>query len=292
MTISAKVIADSVSTAGVRLTTLQLRYPRFIHAEFMTHREFSRNASSSRAIPVEKLLADVEEDPAAPLHWGKNQRGMQAEEELDPEQGLGLWMDGCRKACAVARDLAAAGYHKQVVNRIIEPYSHINVLVSSTNWANFFALRRHPDAQPEIQAVADAVFFERERSKPRLLQAGEWHLPFADDEETELACLAQIEENRLYGGVRSEAISLQRMVSVARCARVSYLTQRGTRSTVIEDIALFSRLMGSEPLHASPAEHQATPDPAHERPEWHGNFSGWSQYRKTFPNEYVQETKA
>jgi hypothetical protein len=70
VSITAKVIADSIADGCPRLITLQLRYPRFIHSEFMTHRAFSRNASSSRAIPVERLIQDVIDDPAMPVYWG------------------------------------------------------------------------------------------------------------------------------------------------------------------------------------------------------------------------------
>ena len=78
-----KVIADSISESGKRITTFQLKYPRFIHSEVMTHRVFSRNASSSRAIPVKKMIEQVRNNPAMPIHWGANQSGMQAKNELN-----------------------------------------------------------------------------------------------------------------------------------------------------------------------------------------------------------------
>ena len=154
MTITAKIIADSISPAGARLTTLQLRYPRFIHAEFMTHRMFSRNASSSRAIPVERLIQDVLDDPAMPVFWGKNQPGMQAREDhhaLVGGEGVSgydhfddsitreaAWLISRGIAIQHAREFAKAGYHKQIVNRLLEPFSHINVVVTATEWENFF----------------------------------------------------------------------------------------------------------------------------------------------------------
>jgi hypothetical protein len=282
MTITAKMIADSINPQGKRICTIQLRYPRFIHAEFMTHRVFSRNASSSRAIPVEKLIQDIINDTAMPLHWGKNQPGMQAKEECDelvwlpnetdPDRALDwatgrdlAWIWGRDQAIILARAYAAAGYHKQIVNRILEPFSHINVLVTSTEWDNFFELRDHPDAQPEIMVLAQAMKKTMVESKPILLNEKEWHIPYV---EWEAGLLLGWET----------AIKL----SVARCARVSYLTQDGKVPSIEADLALYDRLVGSKPLHASPAEHQARPnmDIWGEELLLEGNFQGWVQYRK------------
>lgn len=275
MTITAKIVTDSVSTEGIRLTTLQLRYPRFIHSEFMTHRVFSRNASSSRAIPVERLIQDVLDDPAMPIHWGKNQRGMWAGEECSAQVELydplpvdiyykvsreDAWLEARDNAISIARAFSQAGYHKQIVNRLLEPFCHINVVCTATEWSNFFALRDHPGAQPEIQVLALAMKQAMAESTPQLLRAGEWHLPY----------------------VKS---SLKQFVpiSVARCARVSYLTQDGKEPNIDQDLALYDRLVGSEPIHASPAEHQATPDAPDEgskQPHLWGNLRGWCQYRR------------
>lgn len=308
MTISAKVVADSVSPQGIRLTTLQLRYPKFIHSEFMTHRVFSRNASSSRAIPVERLTKDVIDDPVYPMHWGKNQPGMQADEECEepvarclmpmfgivdqegftskPMERSAAWDDLRSYTIRVAREYAKAGYHKQIVNRLLEPFCHINVVVTATEWSNFFALRCHPGAQPEMRVLAEAMRDAMAASTPNLLQPGEWHLPYFVGEGDTYA------ERVEYVG-QDNAIK----VSVARCARVSYLTQEGKEPSIEEDLKLYDRLVGAVPLHASPAEHQATPDTeiaGYERQgtraRWeneskHGNFCGWIQYRKTLDGE-------
>jgi thymidylate synthase ThyX len=279
MTITARAIADSFSLfGGSRLTTFELRYPRFIHSEVMTHRVFSRNASSSRAIPVKKLIEDVMNDPAMPIHWGKNQKGMQAEEELSPqdiEKAKNRWLAARDQAVEAARELDAIGAHKQIVNRILEPFSHITVTVTATQWSNFFALRCHPDAQPEIQALGDAVWKAREESEPALLDTGQWHLPYITRAEIDNL---SIKTNDLI------------KMSVARCARTSYLTHDKKEPSIEQDLALYDRLVGSEPLHASPAEHQATPDMMDSNGQWrnrelHGNLVGWIQYRKTLPNE-------
>jgi len=289
VTITAKIVADSISEQGIRLTTMQLRYPKFIHGEFMTHRVFSRNASSSRAIPVERLIQDIIDDPAMFIFWGKNKPGMQASEELDGEEretAIMRWLSARDIAAEWALSMHKLGVHKQIVNRIIEPWCHINVVVTATDWANFFALRLHKDAQPEMRALAEAMWNAQELSTPTLLQQDEWHLPYCSDVHGK-RCTAHSDD----------AIK----VSVARCARVSYLTQEGKHPTIEDDLKLYERLVGSTPLHASPAEHQATPD--HQSPQgtvsacyvdWakpteHGNFHGWRQYRKMLLNENVED---
>lgn len=292
MTIEATVIRDSVSPDDIRITSVQLRYPRFIHAELMTHRVFSRNASSSRAIPVEKMIEDLRRDPAMPVHWGTNKPGMQAGEELT---GLNLsdakqyWIDAMYMAISEAQKLIELGLHKQIANRILEPWAHINVLVTSTSWANFFALRRHPDAQPEIKELADRIYEAMGTSTPNELQPGEWHLPYItqDDRENIEWSIMPFEDQS------GAAIDIALKVSVARCARVSYLTHDQKPTTIEADLALYDRLVGSEPLHASPAEHIASPDVyadgAWTNPHLQANYKGWIQYRKTLPYEFVPD---
>lgn len=283
MTITAEIIADSISPDGIRLTTFQLRYPRFIHSEFMTHRLFSRNASSSRAIPVNRMIEDLRRDPAMPVFWGSNKPGMQAGDELDTDdifQARQIWLDAMETAIIAAENLMAVGLHKQIANRILEPWAHINVVVTATDWENFFTLRRHKDAQPEIKALADAMYEEMQISEIVTLQNGQWHLPYIN-----------LEDEFPDQGEKPDIETLKK-VSVARCARVSYLTHDGKETTIEKDLALYERLLGSQPLHASPAEHQATPDEQDEHGNWknsqlHGNFSGWKQFRKYLPNEYV-----
>lgn len=291
MTIKATVIADSISEPSPRLTTFQLKYPKFIHGEFMTHRVFSRNASSSRAIPVKRLIQDVMDDPAIPIHWGANQKGMQADKECDvrvPVYGWGGGTDRTNEgAWLLARDNAVkaatafdiCGYHKQIVNRLLEPFVHINVVCTATNYSNFFALRRHKDAQPEMKALADAMWEAMESSEPVFMETGSWHLPYVtNDDWTSL--------QRRVGMIHEVAVDLGRRVSVARCARVSYLTQDGKEPSIEEDFRLYDRLVGSVPLHASPAEHQATPSSLLSSQDLGGNLGyGWVQFRKTLPGE-------
>lgn len=264
MSIEAKIILDSISHKGVRLTTFQLKYHRFIHSELMTHRVFSRNASSSRAIPVMKVLKQVWNDPAIPLHWGKNQPGMQANAQLagwKKTAARALWTLAGKAACVFAYAMVKVGLHKQVANRILEPWQFIHVVLSSTEFANWFALRDHPDAQPEIQELAKKMRMQLRLSIPTKLRPGQWHLPY----------LTEMERTVLSTGTA-------RKVSAARCCRVSYLKHDGGASDFIEDEKLCDRLAKSKPIHASPFEHVAQPlENSNLRS---GNFQGWMQYRE------------
>jgi hypothetical protein len=311
-TISAKSILASqhAQRSDVRLDTLLLRYPKVIHAEFMTHRMFSRNAASSRAIPIEKLIQSVIDDPFIPLHWGKNQPGMQAGEEHSNQvhnwheydtplairdqflTNEDAWLQAVDQAVRATEAFSEAGYHKQIVNRLLEPFSHITVVVSSTNWSNFLPLRDHPDAEPHMRLLAQEVRKALDGAEVQTLQPGEWHLPFvtAEDWETAWQCAGRLNE----GGVRMttpEQIQLLIKLSVARCASTSYKTVDGFDMTLERAIELHDKLVGSRPLHASPAEHACQADDWWKDagvwgyPGQHGNFVGFRQYRKMLPNE-------
>lgn len=260
--ITAKVVAASVNQYNKPVYTLELQYPRFVHSEFMTHRVFSRNAASSRAIPVAKMIEQVRRDPAMPIHWGKNQPGMQAHEELaDTMEARQQWQMAARQAADRAEAMAAIGLHKQICNRVLEPFQLMKTIVTSTEWDNFFELRAHPDAQPEIQALAVTMWDAITACTPVLLVVGQWHLPYVMEMERER--------------YRDDLLL---MLSTARCARVSYLTHDGQTPDVDKDVDLYQKLVGSEPLHASPAEHQATP--AKYADTKSGNFTGWIQHRQ------------
>ena len=243
--ISAKVVADSVSYTGKRITTLEVKFHRFILSEFDTHRVFSRNFSSSRAIPTKKLLEQVRTNPAMPVHWGKNQSGMQANGELEGialEEAKKQWRFAAIDAADNAERLANLGLHKQLVNRCVETYLYVTGIVTSTEWDNFFELRDHPDAQPEFRVLAKEMRKALTNSLPKMLDDFEWHLPYVTPSEIE-----------------TYPLDLCQKISAARCCRVSYLKHDGTKPNIDEDLALFDRLAGSVPLHASPLEHQATP---------------------------------
>ena len=279
--IKAEIVCDSMAPSGVRLTTFVLTYPRFIHSEFMTHRMFSRNASSSRAIPVKKSIQMVRDNPAIPLAFTKNQKGMQGGAALDQEahdKAVKAWLEGRDRAVEIAERLADLEVHKQYANRVLEPWAHITVVVTATDWDNFFALRCHEAAQPEIHALADQMYEAYIGSKPMHIKWQSWHLPFIDEEDlvvTKNFCWAN--------GLSTTKMLIKR--SVAKCARVSYLNHDGSRTTIDQDIELYERLVGSAPIHASPAEHQAKAirDPKLRS----GNLRGWIQYRKLLANENV-----
>lgn len=273
--IEAKVVLSSIGPTGVRLTTFVLTYPRFIHSEFMTHRMISRNASSSRAIPVKKQIEMVLMNPAVPLAFTKNQKGMRggaALEDAAHNAAIAAWIEGRDRAVEIANKLADLEVHKQYANRVLEPYAHITVVATATDWDNFFALRIHPAAQPEIHALAKAMYAEYERCPVQRLEAGQWHLPFVRREEI-AACESDYPIK----------------MSVARCARVSYLNHEGKEPTLAEDLQLYDRLLGGVPIHASPAEHQGMARSSEWQVYRSGNFKGWIQYRKMLHNENIEQ---
>ena len=317
--ISAKIIADSVSEHdGSRITTFELEYHRYVHAEFMTHRLFSRNAASSRAIPVDKALARINTQPATPTHWGKNQPGMQANEENNEPVTLTIdvkgkptavnmgkedaWQHAARSACSMARVFNAAGYHKQIVNRLTEPFQMIKVVCTATEYDNFFALRLHKDAQPEIQELARCMWEAREKSEPMSLQSGEWHLPYVEryiDKSSQSRHYYILDEK---GKEIDLSLGVALAVSASCCAQVSY---RALDMSIEKAERIFKMLIESRPSHASPVEHQATPilNPRVDAEyvdkgtthfdltghAWSGNFKGWVQHRQLIQDHTVWE---
>jgi hypothetical protein len=294
MSYCAQILADSLSPAGQRLTTLEVTFPRMVLAEFNTHRVFSRNSASSRAIPVKKQLQRVLAAPFVPREFGANQPGMQAGAPLSGAQAQAAereWLSARDSAvahvlrllvnphvCAADADaVTLAGVvedvsmtdpgedwlnvHKQLANRLLEPFMWHTLIVTSTEWSNFFHLRAHADAQPEIRDIAELMRKAYEVSEPVPVADGEWHLPLITDGDAELS-----DEDRV-------------KVCVGRCARVSYLTHDGRRDPAA-DLILYDRLWAGG--HLSPFEHVARPSAGD---EWHGNFRGWRAHRQDLPNE-------
>lgn len=264
----AKVIADSIwyptksplTHQGNRVTTLEIILPKVLLAEFNTHRVFTRNFSSSRAIPT-KRVNDIES--FYPVYWGQNQPGMKALlTEISDEnkaKAQKIWQDTidyCKESC---RQLAELGLHKQWANRPNDWHIMAKGIVTSTEFENFLELRDHKDAQPEIAELARDIKECLSESTPLILKHSEWHLPYVLDEE-----------RKMYG---IEALT---KISSARCARVSYMTHDGRKPNILEDFKLHDDLVGSVPIHASPTEHQCTPG---EPDKFHKNFYGWIQYR-------------
>lgn len=271
----AKIIADSMNESGHRLTTMQVTFHRFVLAELNTHRTLSRSSASSRAIPVVKQLRRVQEDLAWPLSWPAEQKGMQGGESLSPETIEEIkhnWEIARDDMVEIASRCVRDGLHKSVVNRLLEPFMYHTAIISATAFENFFNQRCSPLAQPELRAAAELMQHAYWNSIPKLLCVGEWHLPYIQEDEM------------------SEDQDKLIKVSVARCARVSYLTQDGVRD-MSEDLALYERLVNADPPHYSPAEMVATPDldnvhtvnPASTKlhlilPKY-GNYVGWKQHR-------------
>lgn len=269
---SAKIIADSVSVAGDRLTTMEVCFPRMVLSEFNTHRMFSRNSASSRAIPFIKQVERILASPFVPEYWGLHQSGMQASKQADKktqELAKQEWLRARSEAVAHAILFNDLGLHKQLINRLLEPFMWHTVIVTATEWSNFFALRAHPDAQPEIRRIAELMQTAYTESTPKKLKDDQWHLPLIQPDE--------------YDGVFEKSEDA-RKISAARCARVSYLTHEGKRD-LKADLTLYKRL--TDGGHMSPLEHAARPLTTAERKEneWRGNFKGWMQLRKLVPNE-------
>lgn len=252
--ITAKVICDSVSPDGVRITTLEIEYPRFIHGEFMTHRTLSKNSSSSRAIPIQKMLDQIESNMAIPLYWGKNKSGMQAVDEVDELTKANseiMWRGCFWKAKDTASWMSEDGLHKQVPNRLTEPFQMMKVVVTGTDWDNFFNLRIHPDAQPEICMLAYKIYKAMEESNPVKLKVGDWHLPYVNIGWNGKGDIAYFNDT-------FDAIDLEDAIKISAscCAQVSY---RNTDMSLEKADKIFNMLIKSDVLHASCFEHLATP---------------------------------
>lgn len=299
--ISAKIIADSISPEGLRMTTMEIEYPRFILAELNTHRMLSKNSASSRAIPVKTMHEHIKAHPATPVYWGKNQPGMQASTELtgtDITDAQFIWRRAMDDALHWAWALAdRVGLHKQVANRITEPWMTMKTVISGTEWNNFWWLRAHRDAQPEIHQLALVMQEAYNASVPQLLYPGEWHVPYVTTYRS------IINNELLYADNKGDDITAEeaRVISASCCAQVSY---RKNDDSFEKAQKIFDQLIKSQPCHASPVEHQATPmDMAtmcRFEPEtweegithvsansdlWSGNLRGWIQHRKLIAGE-------
>jgi thymidylate synthase ThyX len=247
MAYACRILADSISPAGHRLTSFEVTFPRIVLAEVNTHRMLSRNSASSRAIPVERRIAAVETDPFVPAEFGKNKKGMQHDEVLSAEEAQRAedeWAWACSKAIEQARRLAELGVHKQLANRLLEPFAWHTAVITATDWDNFSHLRVNPAAQGEFRRAAEMMLEAYKTSEPHPVNYGDWHTPYVEPGE---AFNLEVGAYAAFAAAR---------ISAARCARVSYLTQDGKRDAN-EDLALYERLVG--PGHLSPLEHPARP---------------------------------
>lgn len=301
--IVARIVADSVNKNGNRITTFELEYHRFIHSEIMTHRLFSRNAMSSRAVPVSKMIEQVRNNPATPIHWGKNQAGMQADEVLVEESldnAKRQWKQSAIYAASQAEIMSSIGSHKQIVNRLLEPFQMMKTVLTATEFDNFFWLRCDPDAQPEIQELANCMFEAMKQSEPEVLESEQWHTPYVEHifkgGKFESYCLTDEEDNVIKLLTEEEA----KAISASCCAQVSYRTLNNTYEKAMD---IYSKLASGRKVHASPFEHVAKPmgdSPSHEDGVthkdnvgnyWSGNFKGWIQLRQTLNNHVCWDYK-
>lgn len=326
--ISVKIVADSISHSGIRIITFELEYPRIIHSELMTHRLLSRNAMSSRAIPIKKMIEQVQQNPAMPVKFGKNQPGMQDAGEHSAQLGDGYsaeewWKLAGLSAARFAAEFADAGYHKQIANRLLEPYQRMKTVVTATDWNNFFWLRVDPDADPTIYELAKAMKEASDNSIPDPLEPGQWHTPYVDHvygfediDDKECAvfegyCVLD-EENKPVMLTLEEALA----ISASCCAQVSYRVLNTSKEKALD---IYEKLVSGNKVHASPFEHQATPMTEYREIEnsdyltighinfprdpssweegithadrqgqlWSGNLRGWIQHRQVVPDNAI-----
>lgn len=312
--IVAKIVADSVNDNGNRITTFELEYPRMVHSELMTHRLLSRNAMSSRAIPVSKMIDQVRSNPAKPVQWGKNKGGMQSDgdwnamvkDQVGSEFSVDDWWHlAAEEAAFNAEALAEAGYHKQVANRLLEPFQFMKTIVTATEMENFFWLRLDEDADPTIKKLAEAMFEAYKESVPEQLNSGDWHTPYVTHFDAPDGS-GQIVYGVFDGYGVEHYVSKKEAIAISSscCAQVSY---RNIDNTYDKAMSVYERLgVGGNKIHASPFEHVATPmkNPCYDLEVktwdelfevgathidkdgyfWSGNFKGWIQHRQLLDN--------
>jgi hypothetical protein len=303
----ARVLNKSVSPQGIEIVSFELEYARLIHSELLTHKMLSRNAASSRAIPIAKSIESVRNSPAMPVEWGKNKPGMQADGEIDdPESAKWMWIQAAKQAADRAEQMAAMGLHKQVVNRILEPFVFMKTVLTATEFNNFYWLRDHEDADPTIHELARCMYEASEKITATELLPGEWHFAYVDTDTGFDHATYHIDGEEL-------DLETAKKIDAACCAQVSF---RKLDTTIEKALSIYDRLAGSVPVHASPFEHAATPvqdfyyeisptvgsdinDPF--RPNtwedgithvdkdgyfWSGNFKSWVQGRQLVKDNY------
>lgn len=302
--IKAEIIADSKNEFGDRITTFVLNFPRIILAEFNTHRMFSRNSASSRAIPFDKMVEMVNTNPFIPIKWMKDHKGMQGNEYftgVDCDIIKKEWLISRNNAVRQAMELNSIGVTKQIVNRLLEPYMWHKVIVTATEFENFFSLRANEQAEIHMQDLAEKMLFEYNNSQPKLLKGGEWHIPFGDlfeeDRIEKLYVPKLSEDNPDFYTRKKEWLEKTKVeIATSRCARISYNNFEG-KDDYEADIKLHDKLLESG--HVSPFEHCAmamgtnyvsflktdASKTYNVESGWCGNFKGFIQYRKTLLNE-------
>ena len=295
--ITANVVADSTNEQGDRITTFVCQFPRIILSEFNTHRLFSRNSASSRAIPFAKQVEKLKSQPFIPSGWMKEHSGMQGSHYFEDESKIDefkkAWLEGRDAAIKTASKLSQMGLTKQITNRIMEPYMMHTVIVTATQWDNYFALRAHDEAEIHIAELSFKMLEAYNNSQPKKLKPGEWHVPFGG--KFRMDEIKNIAQNK-----KMTIDDVMIGIATARCARVSYLNFAG-KDDYEKDLALFTRL--STAGHWSPFEHCAKAmsqqeydkmvrfDQGELQKGWYGNIKGFIQWRKMFNNENKKDER-
>jgi thymidylate synthase ThyX len=294
MSITANIVADSINSSGNRITTFVVHFPRIVLAELNTHRALSKNSASSRAIPLEKMLEMVKTNPFIPIKFQKDHKGMQGTEYYDGEDH-----DKCIQDWLSARDAAVNAalnfklpVTKQLRNRLLEPFMWHKVIITATDFENFFALRAHKDAEIHISELAYKMLDEYNKSIPTKLNVGQWHIPFGDRFDDAKLTNLVLELNNgivldMVGWFENEVLELKKKISIARCARISYNNFEGN-DDYLTDIKLFDRLVGNIPRHMSPTEHVAM---ALDTNTSIGNLKGFKQYRYMFNDQNLKDER-
>jgi thymidylate synthase ThyX len=297
--IKAEVIKDSYNPDfDSRITTMVIEYPRIILSELNTHRVLSKNSSSSRAVPVKKMLELIASNPAMPVRFGDNQPGMQdkGENSKNSEAAKVLWIEAAKSSASYVKVMHDMNIHKQVCNRLIEPFQMMKTCITATQWSNFFNLRLHTDADPTIYALAEAMKSAMNSSNPVELKEGEWYVPFVNE--------VRVEGNQVFYDQDGFQISVEDalMISCSCSAQTSY---RLNDYSLEKAKIIYDKLINSKPAHSSPTEHCAMPitrktsnplDYFGVKGVTHidrnlvpcsGNFHGWVQYRQLIPDNAV-----
>jgi len=300
-TISSTHILSSHNVADPNpdrnLVTILNKYPLWIHQELLTHRAFSRNTASSRAIPIKRMIEAAQDDPAMPIHWYRNEPGMQGYQpmsKIEIDDARDIWLRARDSAVLHALHMSDTNAHKQLVNRLLGPFIHTIACISATEWSNFFGVRLHHSTEPHMRDLAQVILAAVEKNPVQQLQPQQWHLPFIQGEDMEEA--HKLYDNPEFGGSYEDILI---PLSVARAASTSYKTVDNLHMTSERANALYSKLVAQVPLHASPAEHVAQADgcvdyyeqilKTHKKvwlhPQDHRNFVGFCQQRSMLKDD-------
>lgn len=281
--IKAKIVQDSSLPTGERLLTFSVMYGRLIHSELLRHRAASHSVKSSRAIPTHKYRAEVMENIYVPVKFGTKKKGMQAGEPtfLTKFYGEKIWKLSSKFACFFHWMMEKFGIHKEVANRVLEPYVWVEetITVEADALKEIANLRIHDDAQEDVRRIVEEMVYEMDRSTPVELNQEQWHVPYV--------VRRQVENEMIYTDNNGNKLTLDQAIvcSAARCARSSYANHDNSMSSYDKDIGLAKQLVGSEPMHLSPFEHQARPFTNDtEKSQYGSNFRNFFQQRKAIEN--------